>query len=420
MTTVGHTITLGNTIGHGSCGTVRSCVDNEGNSFAVKCIDLDNERGLPNILEASIMSTILHKNINKAVRIHTDNSKLYIIQELATTDLLKRVRSSKSSEPISLTKLRDWFYGLSQAVACLHREDTIHGDIKAANALIFDDDSIKLTDFNLAIKKWSPNDRFSHRVGTATHRALECFLGKEWEFPLDIWALGCTFYEVTYGELLFPYQGPSQDEKRQPNISDIVLQRNINCLLDWGNRNPYIRRAENSHAVFNEKIKPEVKFSPFVLPSAWNKSTHSVLNNLILKMLQIDPNQRPTIFEILKHPFFENLTPSPYSIISTPVNSISHSKMVKAKTIFERSSTDPEAKRLALEIYSRSNGIENITDTMKSYGSLWIASKVVRTGSPKYSIPKGTLFDVERIICQHLLFRLHIPARNDLRINNPS
>ena len=85
-------------------------------------------------METSIMSIIHHPYLQKAISVHASPKMLYIISELATSDLSRYLRL-KENLP-SPTLLRKWSFYLLQAVACLHRKDIIHGDIKASNILL--------------------------------------------------------------------------------------------------------------------------------------------------------------------------------------------------------------------------------------------------------------------------------------------
>ena len=148
-------------LGEGSSGAVYRGSDEHGKAYAVKCIKT-NEMGIPNILENSIMMTISHPALNTALHIHTTARETHIFQRLAETDLARHTR--RKEKYVSPDLLREWSYSLVQAVACLHRQKIIHADVKANNVLLFEDQTVKLGDFTLAVRVWDPRHKKSQKI----------------------------------------------------------------------------------------------------------------------------------------------------------------------------------------------------------------------------------------------------------------
>ena len=320
--TIGYSFVISDKlIGQGSYGTVYIGEDENNKQVAVKCCDLDNS-GIPNILETSIMATMSHPYLNKALRIHASDSKLYIIQDLAVTDLAQYTRREKSNHKPNIDKLRHWCYCLSQAVSSLHDNNIIHADIKASNILLYEDGSIRLTDYTLATKKWNHDEKFTHNVCTCTHRPLECLMKKSWDESLDIWSLGCTFYEIAYGELLFPYQGALEINKQKNKDSKIRLrQRSVNAILDWS------KRTTTSYELNLLDIKSfPINHISFSMCDDFYNEEMSYFNDLLYKILIVNPADRPIIKQIISHSFFHNMKPPVYLTIKRPLNKISISE----------------------------------------------------------------------------------------------
>ena len=204
------TITLDKQLGKGGFGTVYLCRNENNEELAVKCIKT-KDFGIPSLIEASIMSVIQHPNLTQALKIHSTPQMLYIVQELAISDL----SVYRSKNQLDQNTMILWTHSIIQGLACLHRYDIIHGDLKASNILVYSNNNIKITDFTLSTnRKWSNN----YRPCTQTHRPLEVWMGEKWNESVDIWALGCTIFELVYGKSLFVKQDKDAS---------------INALIDW-------------------------------------------------------------------------------------------------------------------------------------------------------------------------------------------
>jgi serine/threonine protein kinase len=392
-------------LGHGSYGDIHLAINEHGDKFAVKCCRID-ANGIPNILEASIMATMTHPYLNRALRINASDEKLYITQELALSDLAQHTRRDKGNYKPSFEELRKWCFCLAQAVSALHVEGIIHADIKASNVLLYEDGSIRLTDYGLATKKWSPTETFNYNVCTCTHRPLECLMRRSWNESLDIWSLGCTFYEIAYGELLFPYQGvlegPNKVKDKESKLR--LRNRSINAIIDWSSRGP---NPPTSYEVIGMK-QVAIDYIPFVLCDDFKKPEMAVFNDLLCSMLIVDPQRRPTIGQILSHPFFDGMKAPIYLVIKRPANKITVNEQARVTQYIHRYTSDSVVETLALSIYCRCNDLDHLSEQIRAATCTWIASKIVNGNVPSsMEILRYKLLPAERDICHNLMFRLH-------------
>jgi len=390
-------------LGHGSYGDVYLATDENGKQVAVKCCPID-DTGIPNILEASIMATTVHPHLNRALRILASDTKLYIIQDLAVTDLAQHTRRDKGNHKPSIDELRKWCYSLCNAVHALHKDNIIHADIKASNVLLYSDGSVKLTDYTLAIKKWSPGEKFKHNVCTSTHRPLECLLRRQWDESLDIWSLGCTFYELAYGELLFPYQGMlEQDKIRNTEAKLRLRKRSVNAIIDWSSRGP---NPPTSFDVIGTTQFP-IDYIPYILCDEFKNPEMLMFNDLMCKMLSVDPSFRPNINQILLHPFFSDLTPPIYLSIHRPINKLPLTESARVIRYIQRYSSNKIIQDISFNIYSRCNDMYHISEHIRAAICTWIATKLTVFDLPSLSLPPNQILSTEREICHNILFRLH-------------
>lgn len=424
---VGYTFVLSETLlGHGSYGDVFLATDETGKQLAVKCCKIDIS-GIPSILEASIMGSMVHPYLNRALRIQATDTKLYIIQELAQTDLAEYTRRGKGNHKPSMDELRNWCFSVAQAIEALHTKDIIHADIKASNILLYSDGSVRLTDYTLATKKWSPDEKFTHNVCTCTHRPLECLMRRSWDESLDIWSLGCTFYEIAYGELLFPYQGALEPDpakgrpinKMPDDLTNLkaleearakaresktrLRNRSINAIIDWSSRGP---NPPTSYEVVGTTQYP-IDYIPFVLCSDYKRPEMVLFNDLMCKMLIVDPSKRPTITEVINHPFFQGMKGPVYLSIQRPINRIAVSEQARVSRYIQRYTANETVQALAMNLYCRCNDLNIISEHIKAAACTWISSKLVVGYPPTISLPPHQLLAAERDICHNLKFRLH-------------
>src|SRR5690606_24640718 len=71
--------------------------------------------------------------------------------------------------------------------------------------LISDKGELKLSDFGLARIYEGRDERYSHEVVTRWYRAPELLFGsRSYDYSVDLWGLGCVFYELLTFSPMFP------------------------------------------------------------------------------------------------------------------------------------------------------------------------------------------------------------------------
>ena len=142
------------------------------------------------------------------------------------------------------------------AVKYLHEHNIIHRDIKPENILLDKNYRVKLSDFG-----WSnfckPDEKRKTYCGTPEYLSPEMAKKLPHDYRVDIWSLGVLLFECLAGYP--PFSGQNEGE----------LLRNIKQL----------------------KIHWPIDFPPLA-------------KNLVLKILKVNPEERPSLDEILKHSWF--------------------------------------------------------------------------------------------------------------------
>lgn len=280
-------------LGRGGYGDVYKCQSSSGKELAVKQV-ISDRYGITSLMELAIMNTINHPYIAKADEIITEKNEVRIYMDIAKADVHHHLKLRKNEGlPLSflgINTVRRWIMQITDALTCLHNENIIHCDIKSNNILIYQGKTtdVKLTDFSLGIKQWEPNQTFNHCICTSTHRPPEVFAKEKWGKEVDIWALGCTIYEMVYGELLFPYQGDGTTD----NESDAKTKM-YQCIKQYFNistgDDKKLKEPSNKHKIPIEGIY---------------KQDQDNLNNLIFSMIVYNPKDRIKLRDIQRHSFF--------------------------------------------------------------------------------------------------------------------
>ena len=375
-------------LGKGSYGNVYLAKDEYQKKVAIKCCPVDTE-GVPNILEASIMKTIQHPNINHAIDVVVSPHMLYIIQDLAVMDLHHYTSLYQLNHRCQLEELKIIYFSILQAVTILHDQNIIHCDIKASNILIYENGSIKLSDFTLA----TYDGQYTHTVCTCSHRPLECLLQQLWDKKLDIWSMGCTFYEIVCGELLFKNPEIDKDLSKK-SAKKLLYQKSVNGILDW---------AKMTNQDISVDYYP-VDYTPVKLSHRYQS-----VKTLLHDMLIIDPTLRPSCTDLLKHDFFTGLTPENPNYIQVKPIKLSHGEQARIVRYIQQGSSDPKVQSLAYHIYSKLD-LPHLSEHYKAIGSTWIAHKMIEGSQPMVTQPLLISLDqilhVESEIVHDLHFRL--------------
>ena len=125
-------------------------------------------------------------------------------------------------------------FQLLRGLAYCHKRRVLHRDLKPQNLLISEKGELKLADFGLARAKSVPTRTYSNEVVTLWYRPPDVLLGStEYTTSIDMWGVGCIFYEMVVGFPAFP--GSSVDEELQlifsglgtPNQTASGIEENV-------------------------------------------------------------------------------------------------------------------------------------------------------------------------------------------------
>lgn len=375
-------IYLDEKIGSGSFGTIHKCSNNHNEELAVKIIKCKN--GLPCLFEVSIMTTLKNEFINSAIKIHANKEKLFIVQNLAISDLRKYRYYNKYNYELSVK----WIYSICHGIKYLHSLNIIHGDIKPNNILVYSDNTVKITDFNMSTKTtW--NKRY--KPCTNNYRSVEGWVDTCWNLPLDIWSLGCTIYYIKYGKSLFV----SQDK-----------DESINAIIEWGE---YLGDNLNisKSRIFYYSPRIDINFN--------KDNSNLYIDNLISFILRVNQEDRPLIDSIINDKLSETFRLESNSInngFSNKTNSDSIFVQITKRRIFgdiKKFTSDKDIIELTYDLYIKTKELIYINDDTRLIVCLWIIHKIItRVPLPLSSIKidYDYLLKLEKIVCEYLSYNI--------------
>ncbi|EGR31190.1 protein kinase domain protein, partial [Ichthyophthirius multifiliis] len=212
------------------------------------------------ISEIKIHKSLHHIHIVKFEHVFEDNENIYILLELCPHQTLNEL--IKRRKRLTELEAQCYIVQIVSALKYLHQNLVIHRDLKLGNLFIGEKMEVKLGDFGLATKLEFPGEKKRTICGTPNYIAPEILDGKVGHsYEVDIWSLGVIIYTLLIGKPPF-------------ETSDV--------------KTTYKKIKQNNYS-FPDHIT--------IAPNA---------KNLIQIILVEDPTKRPSLDEILAHPFINN------------------------------------------------------------------------------------------------------------------
>lgn len=367
-------------IGKGTSSRVYLASHNQ-THYAIKCVPF--QESLHCILEPFLLMSLRHHSILSADQVGIRDRWAIYRMEYAEEDLHQW---SKRELLINNSNLfRSWIFQILEALHGLHHYGILHGDLKASNILRCHDDSILLCDFSLSCLACIEP---SYTAYTCTHRPPEVWFGQKWSYSADIWALGCTIFELLTGDYLFPFQGmPSESGGYDENRRACIL-----TLKDW---------AEKTGQEIPKGLVGGKEYR-----TNWKKweALPIEYKEFLRPMLSIRPEDRPTIYELLDHPWFSNSEIRPWEVhlVRDQVWVTTEKEDQIFKEMLEEYGDLPYFEKLLMAMYYRTRDLPIGSD----YVIPACAHLVVKFLDPTHIYPASSeMIEMEMILCQHLQYR---------------
>jgi serine/threonine protein kinase len=152
--------------------------------------------------EAKLLASLKHENILPLYDSFAAFNTFFIVMEFCEGGAMSQL--IKSHSPLTQAQARPILGQLAKGVAYAHSRGVVHRDLKPMNVLLDDDGTLKLTDFGIARSSLSARLTQEGKVlGTPCYMAPEQLLGNPVDYRADLYAFGCTAYELLTGSDLF-------------------------------------------------------------------------------------------------------------------------------------------------------------------------------------------------------------------------
>uniref|UniRef100_A0AAR2K866 non-specific serine/threonine protein kinase n=1 Tax=Pygocentrus nattereri TaxID=42514 RepID=A0AAR2K866_PYGNA len=249
-------------IGVGSYSICKRCIHRVTTmEFAVKIID-KSKRDPSEEIEI-LMRYGQHPNIITLKDVYDEGRFVYLVTELMKGgELLDRILRQKFFSEREASAV---LYTITKTVDYLHCQGVVHRDLKPSNILYMDDsgnpDSIRICDFGFAKQLRGDNGLLLTPCYTANFVAPEVLMRQGYDAACDIWSLGVLLYTMLAGYTPFA-NGPNDTPE------EILLRIGSGKFsLSGGN---------------------------------WDTVSDSS-KDLLSHMLHVDPHQRYSAEQVLKH-----------------------------------------------------------------------------------------------------------------------
>lgn len=205
---------------------------------------------------------------------------------------IRRYASVRQLLPLVHIKL--YCYQIARAMLYLHALGICHRDIKPLNILVDPRTGVlKICDFGLA-KRLEPTQPLVAYICSRYYRAPELIVGCTiYTTQIDIWGLGCVLGEMFLGRAVFQGADPTLQLRE---ISKLLGPPDKRFIFNLNPRYPgplYLK------PLFTGKVIDRFQK---VFPDATEQGY-----DLLLLVLQYDPQKRATPVEIMAHSFFDEL-----------------------------------------------------------------------------------------------------------------
>ncbi|NXC54829.1 KS6A3 kinase, partial [Aleadryas rufinucha] len=326
-------------IGVGSYSVCKRCIHKASNmEYAVKIID-KSKRDPTEEIEI-LLRYGQHPNIITLKDVYDDGKYVYVVTELMKGgELLDKILRQKFFSEREASAV---LFTITKTVEYLHAQGVVHRDLKPSNILYVDEsgnpESIRICDFGFAKQLRAENGLLMTPCYTANFVAPEVLKRQGYDAACDIWSLGVLLYTMLTGYTPFA-NGPDDTPEE-------ILAR-----IGSG-------KFSLSGGYWNS-VSDTAKASIFLSLGG----SRMDCNDLVSKMLHVDPHQRLTAAQVLSHPWIVHCDQLPqYQLNRQDAPHLVKGAMAATYSALNRNQS-PVLEPVGRSTLAQRRGIKKITST---------------------------------------------------------
>ena len=294
----------------------------------------------------------------------------YIITDFWDTNLEKLISSEKRG--LNIDEINHIFKKLNKTFKRMVENNIIHGNLKLSNILIKKNKNETIPILTGYSPKSMLDERLSIMHSTSQCSAPEILEGKKYDNKVDLWSIGVIMYKLYFNE--YPFNGDTQV------------------------------------AIFNDIMKKNIL----------KKSDENIFfNDLVKKLLIIDPNNRMTWEEYFNHKFWKSENENEMDIKSNEINNkedtekqnIINEHIAKKdyKYIFQKNKDGQNKNIQNTKIY---NIFYSINEEINQKG--YLNNKVEEIKKLEIQVEKNNEKSIDNLLYQELTRRVQIEFLTNL------
>ncbi|KAL2144377.1 hypothetical protein VTI28DRAFT_9201 [Corynascus sepedonium] len=275
--------TLGRLIGKGSFGKVYLATHKltNGSKVVLKSANKDDSNLAREIHHHR---QFVHPHIARLYEVIVTETLVWLVLEYCPGDELYNYLLKHGKLPVD--KVQKIFTQLVGAVSYVHRQSCVHRDLKLENILLDKHENVKLCDFGFTREYEGKANYLQTFCGTICYSAPEMLKGEKYAGEkVDVWSLGVILYALLCGELPFDDDDDTITRNKilndEPNYPDHIPPDALSLLKGLLSKRPLLRPT-----------LPDILSHPFL-------AEHAPQQQEILKLERPEPFSTPLEKETL-------------------------------------------------------------------------------------------------------------------------
>jgi len=327
-------------IGRGGSSKVYLVQSPTGETLALKRVTTDSAKQFEGFMnEVDLLMRLRGQQYVIQVvdaEVDKENGRILIVMEAGDIDLIHFLQSEQR---LSLAKVQTVWRQMLEAVQVIHKARIVHSDLKPGNFVLVGG-HLKVIDFGIAkgISNDTTNISRDASVGTLSYMAPEAVTQGQLKLgrSSDIWSLGIILYQMVYGEPPFAHLDPMQR---------LFLLQNPDTPITF----------PEGHCLQNHSDK-----------------TKAQLRDVLESCLQRDPRRRPSLDDLLAHPFLSSVIQVKRETVERAVTNVMMHITRSLGEAIQAVEPAPSAQALADEVWAQISDPDSIKEAaaFKSLGQL--------------------------------------------------